>query len=299
MKKNLLAVAAIALLVAGCAKGTIETPRDEYATVRFNAGSQTILDTRAGGQAYTGVIGVNPEGTPATWEIAPTDIAFAGDLSSTSSALTVSGAAVSEGAVQVKSTGAQTAKFVAFGVAAGTVSGNNAVYTLAANGEGTGLENDYIYATTSSVVNGNATVSFAFNHVMAKLRIELYEQVIDAANKVDATSATISGFNTLSVARNGSIDITTGTVTPSNTYLPTAIALNTEYFVIPVTDMNSSAATFTLNYKSKDYTITVPAGVSLVANKCRVIRLTLKGSGVTFDATLEDWADENTDIDLQ
>lgn len=299
MKKIFMMIAASALVLGGCTKGEIDTPQNtEMATVRFaaDASEMVVRSTRAGEQTYTGVIGINPNN--GAWEVVPTaeTLAFSGSLSTTSNGLTISGSKVTDGAVQIKSTGANNATFVSFGVAEGSVAINGNTVTLNANGEGTELTNDYIYASVAQPVNGSETVTFAYKHVMAKLRVELYEQSYDNA-KVES-GVTISGVDQLNIKRNGSLDITTGVVTPSTTALPSSIAINTEYFVLPQTI--EAAKTFTVNFNGKDYTVTIPAGgMTLAENKIRVIRLKVTGSGISFQATLEDWTEENTDLDIK
>jgi hypothetical protein len=299
MKKIFMMMAASALVLGGCTKGddvTISNP--EMATVRFaaDASEMVVRSTRAGEQAYTGVIGINPNN--GAWEVAPAldVLKFEGNLSATSNGLTISGSKVTDAAVQIKSTGANNATFVSFGVASGDVAINGNTVTLDANGNGTELTNDYIYASVAQPVNGSETVTFAYKHVMAKLRVELYEQSYDNA-RVES-GVTISGVDQLAIKRNGSLDITTGDITPSTSTLPSSIAINTEYFVLPQTI--EGAKTFTVNFNGKDYTVTIPAeGTALAANKIRVIRLKVTGSGISFQATLEDWVEEKTDIDIK
>ncbi|MBP3426375.1 MAG: fimbrillin family protein [Rikenellaceae bacterium] len=302
MKKIFMTLAASALVLGGCTDGDVDSTieKNEMVTVRFAASSADIQvrSTRAG-QNYTGVIGINPE-SDGTWEVAPTaeTLKFESALSNTENALAISGTAVADNAVQIKSTGANNAKFVSFGVASGDVAISGNTVTLNANGDGTELTNDYIYASTEqpvNAVNGNAAVSFAYSHVMAKLRVELYEK--DYSNAKITEGVTISGVDQLGIVRNGSLDITTGVVTPSTTALPSSIALNTEYFVLPQTA--GAGKTFTVNFNGKDYTVDLGAsGLELTANKIRVIRLLVTGSGITFKATLEDWTEENTDINI-
>ena len=299
MKKIFMMMAASALVLGGCTNGEIDTPQNtEMATVRFaaDANEMVVRSTRAGEQAYKGVIGINP--SESGWEVAPTaeTLAFKGNLSTTSNGLTISGSSVVDAAVQIKSTGANNATFVSFGVAEGDVAINGNTVTLNANGEGTELTNDYIYASVAQPVNGSETVTFAYKHVMAKLRVELYEQSYDNA-KVES-GVTISGVDMLNIKRNGSLDITTGEISASTTTLPSSIAINTEYFVLPQTV--EGAKTFTVNFNGKDYTVTIPAeGMTLAENKIRVIRLKVTGSGISFQATLEDWVEENTDLDIK
>jgi hypothetical protein len=299
MKKIFVAMAAAAIVMSGCTKGNDEqNVSGEMATVRFTADTHEIevRGTRAGSQNYTGVIGINYDG--AAWEVAPqTDIlGFTGALSTTSNSLTVSGSAVVDGAVQIKSTGAGDAEFVSVGVAEGNVSVTGTNVTINANGNGTELSNDYIYAATAQPVNGNATVAFAFNHVMAKLRFEVYEKSYESAKLTSGVS--ISGIDQLGIIRNGSMDITSGVITPSTTALPSEIDINTEYFVLPQTAGKTKA--LNVEYQGKNYTVNLgDAGLTLNAGKCRVIRLLVTGSGITFTATLEDWADENSDFNLQ
>ena len=299
MKKIFMMIAASALVLGGCTQGEIDTPKNtEMATVRFaaDANDMVVRSTRAGEQAYTGVIGINPDGN--TWEVAPAldVLKFEGNLSTTSNGLTISGSKVTDSAVQIKSTGANDATFVSFGVAEGSVVINGNIVTMDANGNGTELTNDYIYASVAQPVNGSETVTFAYKHVMAKLRVELYEQSYDNA-RVES-GVTISGVDQLNIKRNGSLDITTGAITPSTTALPSSIAINTEYFVLPQTV--EEAKTFTVNFNGKDYTVTIPAGgMTLAENKIRVIRLRVTGSGISFQATLEDWTEENTDLDIK
>ena len=300
MKKIFMMMAASALVLGGCTKGDDVNPikNTEMATVRFaaDASEMVVRSTRAGEQTYTGVIGINPDGT--TWEVAPAldVLKFEGNLSATANGLTISGSKVTDGAVQIKSTGTKEATFVSFGVASGDVAINGNTVTLNANGDGTELTNDYIYAKTPKSVNGSETVTFAYKHVMAKLRVELYEQSYDNA-KVES-GVTISGVDQLAIKRNGSLDITTGVITPSTSTLPSNIAVNTEYFVLPQTI--EAAQTFTVTFNGKDYTVTIPAGgMTLAENKIRVIRLKVTGSGITFNATLEDWTEENTNIDIK
>ena len=300
MKKIFVAMAATALVLGGCTKGEDVNPsNNEMATVRFAAAGNAGIElmTRAGEtQAYTGVIGINYDG--AAWEVAPsTDVlAFTGNLSSTSNSLTVTGSAVTDGAVQIKSTGTNEAKFCSFGVAEGTVAINGTTATLAANGNGSELTNDYIYASAAQPVNGNATVAFAYTHVMSKLRVEVYEKSYDNAKLNDGV--TIDGFDGLGIVRNGKLNLLDGTITPDATVLPASIAINTEYFVLPQTAGTDKS--FTVTYQGKEYTVALGnAGLTFAANKCRVIRLLVTGSGITFTATLEDWTEENSDFNLQ
>ncbi len=297
--KKIFTIMAAALVLGGCTKGEDMTPANNtMANVRFAAGTTTIdvRSTRADGQTYTGVIGINPEGE--SWEVAPQSdvLGWESTLSTTSNALSISGTAVKDGAVQIKSTGAGDAEFVAAGVAEGALSISEGVVTLAANGNGTELTNDYIYAATATPVNGNATVAFAFSHVMAKMRIELYEQSYDNAKITDGV--TISGVSNLALVRDGQLDITNGEVSATGTSMLAEMALNTEYFVLPQTI--EAAKTFTVTFNGKEYPVAIPeGGMNLSAGKCRVIRLLVTGSGITFTATLEEWADENTDINIQ
>ena len=297
MKKIFMMIAASALVLGGCTKGEVDAPSAAMATVRFaaDANDMEVRSTRAGeAQAYTGVIGINP--TTDAWEIAPEALTFSGNLSKNGSSLGIEGSVVTDNAVQIKSTGANDATFVSFGVAEGNVAISGNTVTLNANGDGTELTNDYIYAKTAHPVNGSATVLFGYQHVMAKIRVELYEKSYDNAKITDG--ATISGVDQLAIVRNGSMDIATGNVTMSTSTLPSNIALNAEYFVLPQTI--AEGKTFTVTFNGKDYTVTIPAGgMELAQNKVRVIRLKVTGAGISFQATLEDWTEENTDIDIK
>ncbi len=299
MKKIFVAMAAAAMVMSGCTKGSDEqNATTEFATVRFTADASDIevRGTRAGSQAYTGVIGINNDG--AAWEVAPQSdvLGFSGDLSTTSNSLTISGSAVVDGAVKIKSTGANDANFVSFGVAEGAVSVSGTTATLNPVGNGTELGNDYIWAQAAQPVNGNTSVALAFKHVMAKLRIEVYEKSYETAKLTSGVD--ISGIDQLGIIRNGSLDITTGVVTPSTTALPSEIDINSEYFVLPQTAGQTKA--FTVEYQGKVYTVNLgDAGLTFSAGKCRVIRLLVTGSGITFTATLEDWVEENSDFNLQ
>lgn len=298
MKKSLIAVATAALVLGGCTKGTVLEPDNQTARVSFSAGTTNVIETRAGGQDYTGVIGINP-----SWEIAPAALAFTGNLSTAASALTISGTAVSGGAVTVSATGVNNAQFVSLGVASGTVApvtGSATDYTIAADADATSLANDYIYASVATPVNGDATVALAYHHVMAKLRIEVYDQNIADSTKI-TTGVTVSKMDSLQLQRNATINIATGVVSPAvaPAYLASDIAINTEYYLLPTTNMNALGHNFTVTYQGKTYNVKIPANTTLVANKCRVLRLRLVGGGITFRATLEDWTDENTDIDIR
>ena len=284
MKKIFLVLASAAMVLSSCTKGEADnTATSGMATVRFAADANTmdVRGTRAGGQNYKGVIGINYDGT--AWEVAPQAdvLGFENELSATSNALSIAGNAVKDGAVQIKSTGVNNANFYSVAVA---------------EGDGTSLANDYIYASTAQPVNGNETVAFAFKHVMAKLRIEVYEKAYE--NEKLTSGVTISGFDQLGIVRNGSLDILSGEITPSTTALPSEIAINTEYFVLPQTAGVDKS--FNVEYQGKTYTVPLTStGLTFNANKCRVIRLKVTGSGITFTATLEDWEDENRDFDLQ
>ncbi len=299
MKKIFLVLASAAMVLSSCTKGEADnTATSGMATVRFAADANTmdVRGTRAGGQNYKGVIGINYDGT--AWEVAPQAdvLGFDNELSATSNALSIAGNAVKDGAVQIKSTGANNANFYSVAVASGDVAVSGTTVTLAAEGDGTSLANDYIYASTAQPVNGNETVAFAFKHVMAKLRIEVYEKAYE--NEKLTSGVTISGFDQLGIVRNGSLDILSGEITPSTTALPSEIAINTEYFVLPQTAGVDKS--FNVEYQGKTYTVPLTStGLTFNANKCRVIRLKVIGSGITFTATLEDWEDENRDFDLQ
>ncbi|MBR2333328.1 MAG: fimbrillin family protein [Rikenellaceae bacterium] len=299
MKKIFLVLASAAMVLSSCTKGEADnTATSGMATVRFAADANTmdVRGTRAGGQNYKGVIGINYDG--AAWEVAPQAdvLGFENELSATSNALSIAGNAVKDGAVQIKSTGVNNANFYSVAVASGDVAVSGTTVTLAAEGDGTSLANDYIYASTAQPVNGNETVAFAFKHVMAKLRIEVYEKAYE--NEKLTSGVTISGFDQLGIVRNGSLDILSGEITPSTTALPSEIAINTEYFVLPQTAGVDKS--FNVEYQGKTYTVPLTStGLTFNANKCRVIRLKVTGSGITFTATLEDWEDENRDFDLQ
>ncbi|MBR2443643.1 MAG: fimbrillin family protein [Rikenellaceae bacterium] len=299
MKKIFLVLASAAMVLSSCTKGEADnTATSGMATVRFAADANTmdVRGTRAGGQNYKGVIGINYDGT--AWEVAPQAdvLGFENELSATSNALSIAGNAVKDGAVQIKSTGVNNANFYSVAVASGDVAVSGTTVTLAAEGDGTSLANDYIYASTAQPVNGNETVAFAFKHVMAKLRIEVYEKAYE--NEKLTSGVTISGFDQLGIVRNGSLDILSGEITPSTTALPSEIAINTEYFVLPQTAGVDKS--FNVEYQGKTYTVPLTStGLTFNANKCRVIRLKVTGSGITFTATLEDWEDENRDFDLQ
>lgn len=299
MKKIFLVLASAAMVLSSCTKGEADnTATSGMATVRFAADANTmdVRGTRAGGQNYKGVIGINYDG--AAWEVVPQAdvLGFENELSATSNALSIAGNAVKDGAVQIKSTGVNNANFYSVAVASGDVAVSGTTVTLAAEGDGTSLANDYIYASTAQPVNGNETVAFAFKHVMAKLRIEVYEKAYE--NEKLTSGVTISGFDQLGVVRNGSLDILSGEITPSTTALPSEIAINTEYFVLPQTAGVDKS--FNVEYQGKTYTVPLTStGLTFNANKCRVIRLKVTGSGITFTATLEDWEDENRDFDLQ
>jgi len=300
MKKIFLVLASAAMVLSSCTKGEADnTATSGMATVRFAADANTmdVRGTRAGGQNYKGVIGINYDGT--AWEVAPQAdvLGFENELSATSNALSIAGNAVKDGAVQIKSTGANNANFYSVAVASGDVAVSGTTVTLAAEGDGTSLANDYIYASTAQPVNGsNEIVAFAFKHVMAKLRIEVYEKAYE--NEKLTSGVTISGFDQLGIVRNGSLDILSGAITPSTTALPSEIAINTEYFVLPQTAGVDKS--FNVEYQGKTYTVPLTStGLTFNANKCRVIRLLVTGSGITFTATLEDWEDEITNLPLQ
>lgn len=299
MKKIFLVLASAAMVLSSCTKGEADnTATSGMATVRFAADANTmdVRGTRAGGQNYKGVIGINYDGS--AWEVAPQAdvLGFENELSSESTGLTIEGSAVVDNAVQIKSTGTLNANFYSVAVASGDVAVSGTTVTLAAEGDGTSLANDYIYALTAQPVNGNETVAFAFKHVMAKLRIEVYEKAYE--NEKLTSGVTISGFDQLGIVRNGSLDILSGEITPSTTALPSEIAINTEYFVLPQTAGVDKS--FNVEYQGKTYTVPLTStGLTFNANKCRVIRLLVTGSGITFTATLEDWEDEITNLPLQ
>lgn len=299
MKKIFLVLASAAMVLSSCTKGEADnTATSGMATVRFAADANTmdVRGTRAGGQNYKGVIGINYDG--AAWEVAPQAdvLRFDNELSSESTGLTIEGSAVVDNAVQIKSTGVNNANFYSVAVASGDVAVSGTTVTLAAEGDGTSLANDYIYASTAQPVNGNETVAFAFKHVMAKLCIEVYEKAYE--NEKLTSGVTISGFDQLGIVRNGSLDILSGEITPSTTALPSEIAINTEYFVLPQTAGVDKS--FNVEYQGKTYTVPLTStGLTFNANKCRVIRLLVTGSGITFTATLEDWEDEITNLPLQ
>ena len=301
MKKIFLVLTTAAMVLSSCTKGNVDnTTTDKMATVRFmaDANSNTFLarGTRAGGQNYKGVIGINYDGT--AWEVAPQAdvLGFDNELSATSASLVVAGNAVKDGAVQIKSTGVNNANFYSVAVASGEVAVSGTTATITANGDGTSLANDYIYASTAQPVNGNETVAFAFKHIMAKLRIEVYEKSYDNAKLT--SGVTISGINELAILRDGSLNLLSGVVTPSTSVLPSEIAINTEYFVLPQTAGVDKS--FNVEYQGKTYTVALgSAGLALNANKCRVVRLLVTGSGIQFSATLEDWEDEISNFPLQ
>lgn len=309
-------MAASALVLGGCTKGEIDTPQNtEMATVRFSAGEVEVRSTRATStDTYYGVIAASND-AGATWEESfplgsltfkgnPEVYSFDTTAPEIGSVLTVYNNDTQVSQIQLTPTNEES--FYSLGVASEnvTLTQTNNVYVIAATAQPNDVQNDYIWAKTVTplVANKTEVVKFDYTHVMSKLCIVLNENKDNTTAKVDDADVKISQLSNLGLVRNGLLNITEGNVVKdaANTTTLTEINLtegdNTsiEYYVIP--QKTAQETTFHLVYNKAEYDVKVPAGLEFVAGKCRVLNLTLKGSGIDFSSTLKDWEDDKYDI---
>lgn len=316
MKKIFVAMAATALVLGGCTKGEDVNPsNNEMATVRFaaagNAGIELMTRTD-NPNTYSGVIGVTHTSDGNTWEVAPQDLIFNNTaLSTSSSIITIEKANESanvnllNGNLQISASGKDEEKgFYSFGVAEGAVSVNNNVATIAHNGDATSPANDYIFAyKPTAAKSGEATtnVQFEYEHVMAKIKIRVCKQGVEGYMSSDK-AVIATDIQNLNIALEGELDLieyAKGTKpTPSATtdYLK-KVEVNQEYYVLPQTI--DKGKVFTVNCDGVDYTVTLPSNLELTKNHVRVITLTVAGTGIVFNATLQDWTTDDDDTDFE
>lgn len=288
-KTAYILIGLVAVLVAGCRKGTAPEAPAQMAEVEFNSkASFSVSYTRADHNTFNGAIGaINAVDG---WEFSPEEVTFAdlvGDAT-TPQTLTTNPERV------VVPVGDYT--FVSC-----AVSGNGTVAPsgdeLALVGGAQSADNDVVWASTSAhVVNRNSEpfgIELNYNHVFSAVRFEL---TCDTATPDELVGeATISGIENLGLATAGTLNLRSGATTPGNEILggDESIAWRQNYLIIPGA---SQAGELTVRYRGGDYKGTLPVK-NFKAGERMVISIKLNTSSLGFTATVQEWS-EIIDDDL-